>query len=244
MHRAYRILPGLGLSLALAAAPLLAQSDEADRVREAAVVFDEIMSAPDQAVPRSILERAEAVAVFPSTVKGGFVVGVHRGRGIISARDPRSGTWSAPAFLTLTGGSLGAQIGGQAIDLVLVVMNRRGLENLLRNNFTVGADASVAAGPVGRDAEASTDIQLRAQILSYSRTRGLFAGVSLKGSAIRPDHDATGRFYGAPYRTRDIVLERLGGAPEPVVAWRDALNRYAGPLPADDELAPPLEPPS
>jgi lipid-binding SYLF domain-containing protein len=202
-----------------------AQSDEADRVREAAIVLEEIIGAPDRAIPLYVLERAEGLAVFPSMLKGGFVVGAHRGRGILSVRDRESGTWSAPAFLTLTGGSIGAQIGGQAIDLVLVVMNRRGLENLVQSEFKIGADASVAAGPVGRDAEAATDIRMRAEILSYSRTRGLFAGVTLKGSAIREDATANERFYGRRFRTRQIVFDRLGGAPDPVKLWRDTLAK-------------------
>ncbi len=129
-----------------------------------------------------VAEKAVAIAVFPSVKKGGLVVGGHFGRGVLSAKSAKSGTWSSPSFLTLTGGSLGLQIGGQAVDLVLVVVDQRGLEQLLKNQFKVGGDASVAAGPVGRDAEASTDIQMRAKILSYSRTRGLFAGITLKGS--------------------------------------------------------------
>lgn len=223
-----RFILSLLVALALVApvAPKAAQSDEADRVRDAATVFDEIMGAPDRGIPKSILEKAEGIAVFPSTFKGGLIIGAHHGRGILSVRDRQSRTWSAPAFLTLTGGSFGAQIGAQAIDLVLVVMNRRGLQNLVRNEFKVGVDASIAAGPLGRDAEASTDIQMRAEILSYSRTRGLFAGVTLKGSAIREDGDANERFYGRRYHTRDIVFERLGGAPDPVALWRDTLGQY------------------
>jgi lipid-binding SYLF domain-containing protein len=221
-----RIVVAMFALVLASALTVVGQSEEAERINEAATVFDEIMGAPDKAVPKWVLERAEAIAVFPSTLKGGLVVGAHRGKGIISVRDRKSSTWSAPAFMTLTGGSIGAQIGGQAIDLVLVVMNRRGLEHLLKNQFKIGADASVAAGPVGRDAEASTDIQLRAEILSYSRTRGLFAGVTLKGSALRADRDANGRFYGQKYSTREIVLDRLGGAPDPVATWRDALGRH------------------
>jgi lipid-binding SYLF domain-containing protein len=216
----------LAAFLALSPLPISAQSDEADRVAAATLVLNEIMGADDQGVPRSIMEKAEAIAVFPSLIKGAFIVGGQRGRGIISARDPKSGTWSAPAFLTITGGSVGFQIGGQAVDLLLVVQNRRGLEQLVSNQFKIGADASVAAGPIGRDASASTDIQMRAQILSYSRSRGIFAGVSLNGSTIRQDRDANERFYGTAYRTRQIVFDRLGGAPEPVAAWRDGLNRY------------------
>ena len=208
---------------------LVAQSHEAERLREAAVVFEEVMGAPDKAIPRTILGNAVAIAVFPGTVKGGFVFGAHRGRGVISVRHPTHRTWSAPAFLTLTGGSFGAQIGAQSIDLVLVIMNRRGLEQLLRNQFKLGADASVAAGPLGRDVEASTDLQMRAQILSYSRTRGLFAGVSLKGSAIRQDPDANERFYGQRHRTRDLVLDGQGTTPRTPAAlarWYEILTRY------------------
>jgi len=217
-------------TLAAAIMPAWAQSNQADRVREAAAVLDEIMAAPDKAVPQSVLDNAEAIAVFPSTLKAGLLIGGQRGRGIISVRDRSHLHWSPPAFLTLTGGSIGPQIGGQAVDVVLVVMNRRGLENLLQNQFKIGGEASAAAGPVGRDAEASTDIQLRAQIFSYSRSRGLFAGISLKGSAIRQDQDSNQTFYGNRLRTRDIVLD--GKAPPPqsgvdVARWQSALEKYA-----------------
>jgi SH3 domain-containing YSC84-like protein 1 len=220
----------LGGALAAAIMPAWAKSDQADRVREAAAVLDEIMAAPDKAVPQSVLDNAEAIAVFPSTLKAGLLIAGQRGRGIISVRDRSRLQWSPPAFLTLTGGSIGPQIGGQAVDVVLVVMNRRGLENLLQNQFKLGGEASAAAGPVGRDAEASTDIQLRAQIFSYSRSRGLFAGISLKGSAIRQDQDSNQTFYGNPLRTRDIVLD--GKAPPPqsgaeAARWRSTLEKYA-----------------
>lgn len=208
-------------------APTLARSEESDRLNEATAILRELNDVPDVSVPRRVMEKAVAVAVFPSVKKGGLVVGGHFGRGVLSARSAKSGTWSSPAFLTLTGGSFGLQIGGQAIDLVLVIMDERGLEQLLKNQFKIGGDASVAAGPVGRDAEASTDIQMRAKILSYSRARGLFAGVTLKGSTIRQDRDANERFYGRSYSSREIVLERLGGAPDPVPAWRDELSGSA-----------------
>ena len=162
------------------------------RVTEAATVLEEIMGAADKAVPRSILEKAEGIAVFPSMIKGGLVVGAQHGRGILSVRDKKNGGWSAPAFLTINGGSFGMQIGAQAIDLVLVINNQRGLEQLVKNQFKIGAAAAVTAGPVGRDASASTDIQMRAQILSYSRSRGLFAGVTLNGSTIRQVRGAPG----------------------------------------------------
>ena len=165
--------------------------------------------------------------MFPSLLKGGFVVGGQRGHGILSVRDKKTGNWSAPAFLTITGGSIGAQIGGQAIDLILVVNNERGLEQLVKNQFKLGADAGVAAGPVGREASAATDIQMRAQILSYSRARGLFAGITLNGATIRQDRDANERFYGTAYRTGQIVFDGLAGAPQSAAAWRETLKKYA-----------------
>lgn len=201
------------------------ESDEAKRLRDAATVFDEIMRAEDKAIPEAILGKAEGIAIFPSTVRAGFIVGGLRGRGILSVRG--EGGWSSPAFLTLTGGSFGLQIGGQAADVILVINDRRGLENLVRNQFTLGADAAAAAGPVGRDAKAATDLQLRAQILSYSRARGLFAGVTINGSTIRQDVDANERFYGRRLETKQIVFERSAGTREPVPLLLQALNRYA-----------------
>ena len=165
------------------------------------------------------------IAIFPDTVKAGFIVGGTRGRGVLSARGANG--WSSPAFLTLTGGSFGLQIGGQAADIILVINNQRGLENLVSNQFKIGADASVAAGPVGRDAQAATDIQLRAQILGYSRARGLFAGITINGSTIRQDLDANQRFYGKRLTTKQIVFDGQAGSPDPVGIWRAALDRYA-----------------
>ncbi len=202
------------------------QEDEARRINDAIAVLSEIMEAGDQSIPASILQKAEGVAVFPSLLKGGVIIGGQYGRGILSARDPLTREWSSPAFLSIAGGSLGAQIGGQAVDLVLVVQNRRGLQQLVSNQFKIGADASVAAGPVGRDASASTDIQMRAQILSYSRTRGLFAGVSINGTTIRQDRDANDRFYGLGFRTSQIVFDGKAGAPDPVNAWKAALDKH------------------
>jgi len=212
----------MGLSPSLRARQ---ESDEARRVREAATIFDEIMRAEDKAIPEAILGKAEGIAIFPGTLRAGFVFGGMRGRGIISARN--DGRWSAPAFLTLTGGSFGLQIGGQAADIILVVNNRRGVENLVSNQFKLGADAAVAAGPVGRDAQAATDVQLRAQILSYSRARGLFAGVTINGSTVRQDRDANERFYGKRLETKDVVFGPSPGSPEPVTVWLQALDRYS-----------------
>jgi lipid-binding SYLF domain-containing protein len=201
------------------------ESAEARRLRDATAVFGEIMSAGDKAIPEAILGKAEGIAIFPSTVKAGFIFGGMRGRGVLSARTPTG--WSSPAFLTLTGGSFGLQIGGQAADIVLVINDRRGLENLVRNQFKLGADVGVAAGPIGRDAQAATDLQLRAQILSYSRARGLFAGVTVNGSTIRQDREANERFYGRPFEMPQIVFDGVASAPPPVPGWTETLQRFA-----------------
>jgi lipid-binding SYLF domain-containing protein len=221
-------------AVALATWTLSAASDETERVQKAATVFDEIMTAPDKAIPAAILEKSEAIAVFPGTLKGGLGIGAQHGKGIISARSRTRDTWSDPAFLTMTGGSFGAQIGAQEIDLILVVMNRAGLNKLIQNEFKIGADASVAAGPVGRGAEASTDIQLRAEILSYSRARGLFAGVTLNGTAVREDEDANQRFYGRAVRNKEILsppAQPVGTSGDTTTAmlktWKGTLTKYA-----------------
>ena len=172
-----------------------------DRVQAAATVLDEIESAPDTGIPEEVLASAECVAVVPSLLKGGFILAARYGRGVASCRTPTG--WSAPAFIFTSGGSFGFQIGGQAIDLVMLIMNKDGLKNLLSSKFQLGADASVAAGPVGRHAAADTDWKLRAQVLTYSRSRGAFAGISLAGAVIKQDKDATREFYGrmVPFRT-------------------------------------------
>ena len=210
--------------------PLIAQQsaeDENKRIAAALTALEEIMAAADKSVPQSVMEKAEGIAVFPSLIKGGIGIGGQHGRGVLSVRNKKTGGWSSPAFLSINGGSIGAQLGVQAIDLVLVINNQRGLEQLVQNQFKIGADASVAAGPVGRDASAATDIQMRAQILSYSRTRGLFAGVTLNGSTIRQDRDANERFYGIAYRTGQIVFDGMGGSPEAADKWKAILTKYA-----------------
>jgi lipid-binding SYLF domain-containing protein len=213
----------LAAALTLQARPTAAQQVETDRIAEAARVLDEVLSAPDKSVPESILEKAQAIVVIPSTVKGALIVGAQHGKGVMSAK--MNGTWSAPAFVTLTGGSIGFQIGGQATDIVLVVVNERGIENLAQNTFKIGGDASVAAGPVGREAAASTDYKLQAQILSYSRSRGLFAGVSLAGSTIRADRDANEKIYTVGYNTRQIVMERRVEPAAAAEAWLKVLKQ-------------------
>lgn len=170
------------------------ESKAADRVEAAADVLNEIQSAPDKGIPQEVLGSAECVAVVPSMLKGAFIIGGNHGRGIASCRTPKG--WSAPAFFVVTGGSIGWQIGGQAIDVVMLIMNKNGMKRLLSSEFELGADASVAAGPVGRHADAGTDWKMRAEVLTYSRARGLFAGVSLNGAVIKQDKDSTREFYG------------------------------------------------
>jgi lipid-binding SYLF domain-containing protein len=170
------------------------ESKAGERVQAAADVLDEIQGAPDKGIPQEVLGSAECVAVVPSMLKGGFIVGAKYGRGLASCRTPKG--WSAPAFFVVTGGSVGFQIGGQAVDLVLLIMNKNGMKHLLSSEFSLGADASVAAGPVGRHAEGDTDWKMRAEVLTYSRTRGLFAGVTLNGAQIKQDKDSTREFYG------------------------------------------------
>jgi lipid-binding SYLF domain-containing protein len=170
------------------------ESKASDRAQAAADILNEIQSAPDSGIPREILSRADCVAVVPSMLKGGFVVGGKYGRGLASCRT--SNGWSAPAFFTVKGGSFGFQIGGQAVDLVMLIMNNEGMQRLLSSQVALGADASVAAGPVGRHAEGNTDWKMRAQVLTYSRARGVFAGVSLNGAVLKQDKDSTRNFYG------------------------------------------------
>ena len=213
--------------LLLLSTPLAAAADEEEeRIDEAITALEEIMAAPDAAIPEAILERSVAIAVFPSTVRAGFFVGGQRGRGFIAARNEETGEWSAPAFLTLTAGSIGLQVGAQSTDIILLIQNRRGLSRLLDNQFTLGADASAAVGPVGRRLEASTDLQMTAEILSYSRSRGVFAGVTLGGATLRADRDANERFYGERLDSREIVLDGETGTavPEAVTRLREALN--------------------
>ncbi|MBV8050868.1 MAG: lipid-binding SYLF domain-containing protein [Acidobacteriaceae bacterium] len=182
-----------GGTLAATAAPT-AGGKAADRVQGAAEVLSDIQAAPDQGIPEGVLGAAECVAVVPSLLNGGFIVGARYGRGIASCRTPKG--WSAPAFFVMEGGSVGFQIGGQAVDLVMLIMNQDGMRKLLSSQFKLGGDASVAAGPVGRTAAADTDWKLRAQILSYSRARGVFAGAALDGAVVKQDKDSTREFYG------------------------------------------------
>ena len=202
MNKSLLVVLVLCLNLASFAADEPSRTSKAAlRAQAAADVLDEIQGAPDKGIPQDVLGSAECVAVVPSLLKGGFIVGGRFGRGLASCRTPKG--WSAPAFFTVKGGSVGFQIGGQAVDLVMLIMNNDGMQHLLSSRFSLGADASVAAGPVGRHAEGNTDWKMRAQVLTYSRARGIFAGVSLAGAVISQDKDSTRDFYGrmVPFKT-------------------------------------------
>jgi lipid-binding SYLF domain-containing protein len=187
-------------------------------------VLDEIQSAPDKGIPEEVMSSAECVAVVPSMLKGGFVFGARYGRGVASCRTPKG--WSAPAFFSITGGSFGLQIGGQAVDLVMLVMNQQGMNNLLSSKFKLGADASVAAGPVGRHAAADTDWKMRAQVLSYSRARGVFAGLELNGAVIKQDKSSTYEFYGkmVPFKA---ALSGSAATPSGAYPFLNTLAKWA-----------------
>src|ERR1700739_1975825 len=197
----------LGVCILFAAGSLFAANKEQKRLENSGTVMQEVMGVPDN-IPQELLEKAECVIVFPSVLKGAFVLGGSYGRGAMICRTGEhfDGPWGSPAMYALEGGSVGFQLGGQATDLVLLVMNERGASSILSSKVKIGADASAAAGPKGRDASADTDAYMRAEILSYSRSRGLFAGISLEGSTLRPDDDASEQVYGRKITSRDIVL--------------------------------------
>ena len=215
---------------AVCSAAFASDDDKADankatgRIQAASTVLDEIMGTPDKAIPEEVLKSAECVAVVPSLLKAGFVVGARYGRGVASCRTPKG--WSAPAFFTVSGGSVGFQIGGQAIDLIMLIMNKDGMKNLLESKFQLGANASAAAGPVGRHAEGNTDWKMRAEVLTYSRARGLFAGVELNGAVIKQDKDSTREFYTrmVPFKTS---LNGLVDPPTASQPFLDSLDKWS-----------------
>ena len=212
--------------LALAAGSAAAgdlSTKEVNRVREAATVLQEIHATPDKDVPQDLWEKAECVIVVPGLKKAAFVIGGEYGKGLMSCR--HDGEWGAPVFMEVGKGSWGLQIGAQSIDLVLVVMNKSGVEKMLRNKVTLGAEASIAGGPVGRDARAATDAQMKAEILSYSRTQGLFAGVNLSGGVVRPDIDDNTDLYGPNVAARDVVLGTTVKVPAATEPFMKALRR-------------------
>ena len=219
---------GVVVVLAMLALPLAAQKAEAERLKEGAVVLDEIMGAPDDAIPGELLSRAECVAVIPSLKKGAIGFGGRFGRGAVSCRggEKGAGAWGPPSMMTVTGGSFGFQLGGTSSDVVMLVMNTRGIDHLLKDKFTLGADASAAAGPKGRSAAAATDVMMRAEILTYSRTRGLFAGVSLDGASVRPDKDANKRLHGRAVEAKEL-LTKGGNIPAAAAPFVEALTKHA-----------------
>ena len=195
-----------------------------DRIQTASTVLSQIMSAPDRAIPDSIMSGAKCIAIMPSMLKGGFIVGANYGKGVATCRTEKG--WSAPAFFKLTGGSFGFQAGGQASDLVLIIRTDDGMQHLLQSKFKLGADASAAAGPVGRDAQAMTDLTMRAQVLTYSRSRGLFLGVSLSGGVIKQDDADTQAFYGKDW-TYYSVLNGQVPAPQDSQVLLNTVEKYA-----------------
>ena len=192
---------------------------------KAAKVFGEIMGTPDKGIPTDLLNKAECVAVFPTVVKAGFIIGAKAGRGVASCRTPSG--WSAPAFLEIKGGSIGLQVGGEATDVVLLFMNTNGLKKLVNNKVELGADASIAAGPVGREAAASTDASMNAEILSYSRSKGLFAGISLKGSVVSAEKSDMEGTYGKGVTALQVLAAPKASAPSEVQVFPTKLGEFS-----------------
>jgi lipid-binding SYLF domain-containing protein len=204
-------------------------SDETQTIDESLQVLRQLTSTPDDRIPQTLLNRAEAIVVVPSLIKGGFVIGAKHGKGVISVRDRASNTWTPPAFITMTGGSIGWQIGVESIDLVLLVMNREGIDQLLQDKFTLGGNLSVAAGPVGRSGDAATDVQVTAQILAYSRAKGLFAGATFEGASLRADRSANDAFYGGHPTLQSLLTPGpRAQAPAAAVTWQETLRRLTG----------------
>src|SRR5277367_1419689 len=218
------------LALAMVGLPLFAAQDkkEADRLDNCGTVLKEILDIPDD-IPQDLLDKAECVIIYPSVLKAAFVVGGSYGRGAMTCRTGENfnGPWSAPSMMALEAGSFGFQIGGQATDFVLLVMNDRGAHSILSSKVKLGADAAVAAGPKGRNAQAATDVTLRAEILSYSRSRGLFAGVSLEGSTVRADNDENERLYGKKVSAEDIIFKGAVNIPTSGQRLVYTLNKHA-----------------
>lgn len=200
------------------------QSDEVKRVQAAAKVLNEIMATPDKGIPQDVFASAKCVAVVPSMIKGGFIIGGRYGRGVATCRTAKG--WSGPAPFTIAGGSWGLQFGGEAVDLVMLVMNQQGMDNLLSSKFKLGAEGSVAAGPIGRQAEGSTDWKMKSQVLTYSRARGVFAGLELNGAVIKQDNDETRVLYGKLIPFAAILAGKVP-APSGTETFLAAVRKYA-----------------
>jgi lipid-binding SYLF domain-containing protein len=210
----------------LLACILAAQTDDVKRLKEATAVFTEVMDTPDKAIPQELLEKAHCAVIIPGLKKGAFILGAKYGRGFVTCRKQGGVGWSAPGGVRVEGGSVGFQIGGSETDVVMLVMNERGASRLLSSKFTLGGDASVAAGPVGRSMTAQTDATLRAEILSWSRSRGVFAGISLQGATLRQDEDTNTALYGKKTTNRDIVTNGVA-PPADAAPLLAALNKYS-----------------
>ena len=221
------MIPVLAL-LAASLSLVQAQTKEADRLSAAATAFQEIMDTPDSSIPTDLVERCECIAIIPSMKKGGFIFGGRYGKGLVSCRkDEGKGPWGPPAMIALGGGSFGLQIGAAAVDVVMLVMHRDGIDSLLRNKFTIGGDASAAAGPVGRAGTAETDAYMKAKILSYSRSRGVFAGLELKGAVLQQDRDGNQNLYGKPVGAKDLLISAQEPVPNDAKALIDVLTKYS-----------------
>src|SRR5262245_61941564 len=213
------------VAVVLVVASAFGASKEDERLSNAAKAFDEIMAGPDN-IPKSVLDKAECIVVIPGMKKGGFIVGGRYGKGMVSCRGKDKSGWGAPAMLEMGGGSVGLQIGASAVDVVMLVMNREGMDSLLKSKFTLGGDASVAAGPVGRAGAAETDALMSAKVLSYSRSKGAFAGLELKGSTLNQDNGANKSVYGKEIDAKDILAGQVQSpaAAKPVT---DVLTKYS-----------------
>lgn len=217
-----------------------ASSREVAKINDSIEVVEQIMAIPESGIPQEILESAQGIAIIPGVIKAGFILGGRYGTGVMSIRG-EDGAWSNPSFISIAGGSLGWQIGVQSIDIILVFKSKRGVQNMMRGKFTLGADVGVAAGPVGRRLEAGTDVQLKSEIVSYSRSRGLFAGLSLEGATLQVDDSSNEYFYGDKARSRDIFSDKEIPTPPAAQKLKEALKKYTAPVaakPAQTEAKP------
>jgi lipid-binding SYLF domain-containing protein len=225
MHKRLPVAPILAVFLLIVSTVAIAfnRSDAVKRLQRATQVFKEIMSAPDKGIPEDLLDKCECVGIVPGLKKAGLGLGGKYGKGVLMCRKPDR-SWTAPSFITIEGGSIGFQIGFTQIDVVMLMMNRKGVDKLIDDKFTLGADASAAAGPVGRQTSAQTNIRLDAEILTYSRAKGLFAGVSLEGATLRQDKDDNGDFYGREVDARKILLQGTVAMPSEARPLASALS--------------------
>ncbi|MFA5352797.1 MAG: lipid-binding SYLF domain-containing protein [Thermodesulfovibrionales bacterium] len=216
------------LITALSFLPMQARAsaiEEENKVLDSLEAFEQVMEIPEQGIPPALLNNAEGIAIIPNVIKAAFILGGRYGTGVVMLREEKN-EWSNPLFISITGGSIGWQIGAQSTDIILVFKSRRGVENIVNGKFTLGADASIAAGPVGRHAEAGTDIQLKAEIYSYSRSKGLFAGISLEGASLQVDYDSLESFYGRGVTPREVFSDKDIMVPDVAKRPKKAVGKY------------------